>query len=109
MVNFFIWGLDLIAVLLQLFASYFAFRIYSFNRLSKWWLALVFAFLIQAVRRAIQLYVDFGVGNTNVFLDRVMMFIISLLMVAGLLAMLKNFENFDVVAEKVRGKFPRRK
>jgi len=101
--------LDILAVLLQLIASYIAFRIYKFNRLSKWWLALVLAFLVQAVRRGMQVSVDLSLTSSNVFFDRIMMFAISLLMVIGLLAMMKNFENFDVVVNNVKSKLRRKK
>lgn len=108
MVSFFVLTLDVLAVFLQLVAFYFAFKIYQFNRLSRWWLALVFAFLVQAVRRGMQVYSDFGGRGSNIFFDRIMMFTISLLMVVGLIAMLKNFENFDVVAKNVRDKFKKK-
>lgn len=97
--------LDVLAVILQLAAAWFAYRIYRFNRLSKWWLALVLAFCIQGLRRGFQGYIDLGYGqNLSPILDRSLMFVISLLIVVGLFAMLKNFEGFEVVANKVRQK-----
>jgi len=105
----FIIILDIFAVLFQLAAAYFAFRIYRFNRLSKWWIALIVAFLVQAVRRGIQIYSDLGYGSLGTSLDRSLMLLISVLMVMGLWAMMKNFEQFDIVSSKVKEKLKKMK
>jgi hypothetical protein len=101
--------LDVLAVVLQLMASYFAYRIFKFNRLNKRWLALVLAFLVQTVRRGVQVCVDLNILSLNVFIDRVLMFIISLLMIVGLWTMMKNFENFEVVEKNVGYKLSKSK
>jgi len=83
--------------------------IYRFNRLSKWWIALILAFLVQGIRRGVQIYTDLGYGSLGVSLDRSLMLVISFLMVVGLWAMMKNFEQFDVVSSKVREKIKKMK
>lgn len=105
--NLLILVLDSLAVFLQLLAAWFGYSIYKFNRLSKGWLAIVVGFLIQAVRRAVQLYSDSQGFVLNVILDRALMVIISLLIFIGLWSMLKNFENFEFVKDNVRRKIKR--
>jgi hypothetical protein len=94
-------ALDFFAVLFQLLAAWMSYKIYSFNRLSKWWLALVVAFIVQASRRGFQIFYDLSDTNMHILLDRSLMFLISLLLFLGLWSMLKNFENFDIVQKKV--------
>jgi dolichyl-phosphate-mannose--protein O-mannosyl transferase len=98
--------LDALAVILQLAAAYFGYKIYQYNRSTKWWLALVLAFVIQAVRRAITLSSDWSIttASSSVILDRSLAAIISLLIMIGLWAMLKNFENFSVIENKIEKK-----
>jgi hypothetical protein len=93
----------------QAISIIFAFRIYKFNRLSKWWLALILAFLIQGIRRLITLYDDINLISitNNLLIDRSLMFIISILILIGLWAMMKNFENFDIIEKKVEKKLIR--
>jgi hypothetical protein len=93
------------SLIFQFLATYFSWRIYSFNKTNKWWLALVFAFVLQAVRRVQQVYYDIvGLSAQNILLDRGLMFLISLLILIGLWSMLKNFENFRVIETKVKTK-----
>lgn len=94
------------AILFQFLAAYFGYRIFKYNRLSKPWLALVFAFIIQGIRRLLTLFDDIGrpLLTQSALLDRTLMFIISLLIVIGLYEMMKNFENFEVIKEQTRNK-----
>jgi len=89
--------LNCLALVFQLFAFYLAWRIYLYNKSNKWWLAFVFAFILQAVRRVFTLLEDMKVIEQWLITDRVFAFTISLMMVIGLWAMLKNFENFTVI------------
>ena len=100
--------LGFLSIVFQFCAAYFGYRIYMFNRMSKWWLALVFAFLIQGIRRVITLLSDLGTispleGNLA-FADRVIMFVISALIVVGLWEMMHSFESFSLVESKVSDK-----
>lgn len=98
--------IGILSVLCQFASVYFSYKIYSYNRLGKWWLALVVAFFIQGLRRIFTVFEDSSViFFTNIqILDRWFMFTISVLIVVGLWSMLKNFESFDVVEKKVRSK-----
>jgi|GEM_PF-2936922 hypothetical protein len=100
--------LDSASVIFQLGATYFGYQIYQYNRLSKWWLALVLAFGIQTIRRLITTISDLGTTdalvNNSVLFDRSLQLVISLLMFIGMWAMLKNFETFDVVEKKAADK-----
>lgn len=93
--------LDSLALILQLVAAYLAWRIYLFNKTNKWWLALVTAFFIQGIRRVFSLFEDANIIGSSLLLDRTLAFTISLLIVVGLWAMLRNFENFEVIKTKV--------
>lgn len=94
--------LGVLAFLLQVFAAWFAYRIWKFDRLSAWWLALVLAFLIQGVRRLLTLLEDssqFSFGSSVLF-DRALSVVISLLIAIGLFAMLKRFESFEIISKE---------
>jgi len=98
-----------LAAIFQFVAAYFGYRIYKFNRLNKWWLALVLAFIVQGIRRIFTVFEDVGsplIASSAIF-DRTLMFIISLLIVVGLWAMMKNFENFEVITGKISEKVKR--
>lgn len=99
-------SLSAFSVVLQLIAAYLGYRIYCFTRLSKWWLAVVIGFILQAIRRIFTFLEDFGAVNipNTILIDRALMFLISLFMVIGLWIMLKNFENYDVVERQVKQK-----
>ena len=100
--NVLIIFLDGTALVLQLVAAWFGYKIYQFNRLSTGWIALIIAFLIQVVRRMFQIYYDYMGVEMGILFDRSLMFFISLLLVIGLWSMLKNFENFDLVERRVK-------
>jgi hypothetical protein len=94
------------SIVFQLSAAYIAYSIYRFDRMSKWWLVIVFAFILMGVRRVFALWGDFSllvVGN-EVYFDRSLAFLTSLLVNIGLWSMMKSFHSFDLVAKKVRDK-----
>jgi hypothetical protein len=113
--NELIFVFDILSVLCQFAAVYFSYKIYTYNRLSKWWLALMVAFFIQGVRRAITFYEDLylSVVSNGILLDRTLMFVISMLIIVGLWAMLRNFESFEIVEKKtnqaIKEKFQKKK
>jgi len=98
--------LGIFAAIFQFIAAFLGYKIYKFNRLNKWWLALIVAFIVQGIRRVFTIFEDAGnpLITSNVLFDRTLMFIISLLIVIGLWAMIKNFESFDIVANKIKEK-----
>jgi len=104
--NYTILVLDMLSVISQFLAVYFSYRIYSYNRLTKWWLAIALGFSTQGARRAVTLYEDVNLTEASnaILLDRILMLVISLLILAGLWAMLKNFESFEIVEKKVKEK-----
>jgi hypothetical protein len=98
---------DLFAVIFQILAAWFAYRIYKFDRLSGWWIGLIIAFIFQAIRRLFQAYNDWLNLSTNPLFDRVLMFLISLFLVMGLWEMFKKFESFEIVEKNVKNKMNR--
>jgi len=95
--------LDAFAVLLQFGAAYFGYKIYRSNKLSKWWLALILAFLLQGIRRVFTLNTDIVLSTItpDIILDRLLQFIISALICIGLWSMKENFRKFDAVSKKL--------
>jgi hypothetical protein len=106
--NWFVLALDGLAFVLQLAAAWLSYKIYKFNRLSKGWLAIVAAFLLQALRRLVQLYYDYSGDVLNIVFDRAVMLFISLLIFIGLWSMLNNFENFELVSFNLKSKIKKR-
>ncbi len=98
--------LGVFAIVFQLSAAYIAYSIYRFDRMSKWWLFIVFAFVIMGVRRVFTLWADYSIVNvtSEMIFDRGLAFLISVLINVGLWSMLKSFNSFDIVAKKVRDK-----
>lgn len=94
------------SILFQFASVYLGYKIYTFNRIRKWWLALVFAFLIQGVKRIIVTYQDYFISGISsiILVDRVLQLLISLLIFIGLWSMFKNFENFEIIEKKVKAK-----
>jgi len=99
-------GLGVLAVLFQFSAAYFVYRIHKFERLSKWCLALVLAFVLQGLISMRTLILDLSViGLTQEMLfDRVLMVLVSLFICVGLWGMIKNFESFDLISRTVKEK-----
>ena len=106
MINYLV-TFDVFAIIFQLLAAWFAYKIYRFNRLSKWWLGLIIAFVFQALRRFFQAYTDWMGISSDPFFDRSLMFLISLFLVLGLWSMFKNFENFEIIEKNVKTKIKR--
>jgi hypothetical protein len=82
------------AIICQCLSIYLGYKIFTFNKLSKWWLALVLAFLIQGIRRIITTIEDNSlvVATNAIFLDRILAFVISALFLIGLYSVLTKFE-----------------
>lgn len=101
-----ILGFGILSIVLQFLAAYLGYRIYKFNRMSKAWLLIILAFLIQGVRRIITFYDDINLISitNNVLIDRSLMFLISLFMAIGLLAMMKRFESFEIIEKETKKK-----
>ncbi len=96
---------------LQLLAAYLAYKIYKFNRLSGWWLIVLSAFELEALRRVIQVISDIQLTEipAGLLLDRTMLFAVSLFLNIGLMSMLYNFQNFDFLEKKVSEKVKKMK
>ncbi len=102
-------SLSVINVIIQFTAAYISYRVYSFNRASKGWLAITGALLLMAIRRVTAFMISYDAfgGATQVIstLDRLFLpFTISVLILIGLWSMLKNFETFEVVEKDVKEK-----
>ena len=92
--------LQLIALFGNILAAYFSYIIYTYNRLSKAWLAITVAISIQVARRLIGVIdVIFNIKSLPPiieFLDRPLIpAIFSILIAIGLWQMKKNFEDLD--------------
>lgn len=99
--------LGIIQILLQAIAVFYSYKIYSFNRLSRGWLAVSFALVLMTFRRITALLIELKIlPNLEGWLahvDRIILpTLISIFLLIGLYGMFKNFENFDVVEKKVK-------
>lgn len=101
--------LGIVQIVMQAFAAYFSYKIYLFNRINKVWLAVTFALIIMTFRRITAFMIE--INYLSAFrgsiadLDRIILpTLISVLLLYGLWAMYKNFENYEVVEKKVRDK-----
>ena len=101
--------LQLVSFIMSLFAIYFSYKIYQFNRLRKAWLAITVAMTFLSIRRFIGVldlsnFVD-GLPKIIDIIDRpIIPFITMTLLVIGLYSMKKSFETFDIVGKKVHEK-----
>jgi hypothetical protein len=102
MVNFLLLLLGVFSLVFQISAAYLAFKIYKFNRLSEWWLILLSAFELEAMRRFLVVVANMSVEAVSLMLviDMTILFAVSLFTNIGLYSMLKNFENFDFIEKK---------
>ena len=106
------WDINLILGIFSIVAgaitAWLCYKIYQYNRLSRWWLAIVWAFILIIFRRLMGFLKDFQIFSDYIFLfkptEYVLLVLISLLTVIGFWAMLKNFENFKVIDSKVKNK-----
>ncbi len=94
-------------ILIQFVAVYYSYRIFSFNRLNKGWLAMTVALFLMTFRRITALLIEMNfLSSFNGWvaaMDRIILpTLISIFLFVGLFVMLKNFENFDVVEKKVK-------
>jgi hypothetical protein len=94
---------------LQAVAAYFSYRVFVFNRVGRWWLAVTWALVLMTLRRVSALLIELKVlgtyGGLVADIDRIILpFIISVLLLWGIYAMFKNFEDFEVVEKTVRNK-----
>ncbi len=94
---------------LQLAAAYFSFKIYTFHKLSKVWLAVPLGFIFMGIRRTLAWSYVQGYFKDSVlsiqFVDSIFIpFVISLLLVFGIWAMYNNFQTFALVEKDVTKK-----
>jgi hypothetical protein len=97
----------LFQIVIQAIAVYYSYKIFSFNRLNKGWLAMTFALILMTLRRITAILIEMEMlSNLSGWLaitDRIILpTIISISILIGLLVMLRNFENFEVVEKKVK-------
>lgn len=108
LLEFTVYTLGIMQIVLQVVATFFAFRIYSFNRLNRAWLAVALAFSLTAAARVITFSMrtlDISRLTTTDLLDSVVLpFAISSLLFLGMWSMKRNFESFEVVEKKVEEK-----
>ncbi len=88
MADLLVIALDIIQILLQLGAAWFAYRIIGLMGGSLFWILVVVAFLLQAVRRVTALALDAGVPTLTgelAFVDRTALpFLISVFLLLGM-------------------------
>ena len=103
MVNFVLVLLGGFSLVLLISATILAYKIYKFNRLSPWWLVLLSAFELEVLRQMLGIFTEINLDAVSfeVLVSRVLLFVISLLLNIGLWSMLKNFEKFEFIKEKV--------
>ena len=98
-----------IATLIQLLAVYFAYKIYTYNRLSKWWLAIIVALFLDVLRR-FTTFLEFAEVSSSLesqisLLEHFILPIVTtLLFTVALWSMAKNFESFEVVEKEAKEK-----
>jgi hypothetical protein len=97
MASIYVFFLDLLAVFFQFFAAYFGYRIYRMRKLSSGWLALVFGFILQGIRRFITFLTDANLlvlpDENFIIYERVFAVVISLFILVGIFSMLKDLKN----------------
>lgn len=94
-------------IVIQAVAVYYSYKIFSFNRLNKGWLALTVALILMTFRRITALLIEMNFlasfSGWLAHIDRIVLpTLISIFLLIGLFVMLKNFENFEVVEKKVK-------
>ncbi len=98
-----------VQIIVQFVAAFFAYKIYTYNRLAKPWLAVVAAFVLMGFRRMTALLTKFSLmpslGSSLLWLDQVFLpFIISIFLVWGIWSMQKQFESFRVIEDRMTKK-----
>lgn len=99
----------IIQIIIQFIAAFFSYKIYTYNRVAKPWLAVTVAFILMGFRRITALLTGFGylpnLEGLLLWLDRILLpFLISVFLVWGIWTMLKQFESFDVIERKMTEK-----
>ena len=106
MVDTFSIVVGVLSIIGSIITVYLCQKIYLFNRLSKWWSAVTMAFVLIVFRRGIGFLRDFNVypayTETLRFSENILLLAISALYIVGFVAMLRNFENFDVVEKRTK-------
>ncbi len=96
----------IIPVILSLITMYLVYRIYTFNRLNKYWLFIALGFFFIIILRVLTLL--YGEGFFPSFFklwyiyDPVLRIINSTCFIIGFWPMLKSFQNFEVLEKKVK-------
>jgi hypothetical protein len=92
----------------SIYISYLVYRIYSFDRLDKSWLFIVLGFIFIVILRVSSLLQSNGFFPSFFTLwyiyDPLLRIANSVCFIIGFSSMLRNFENFEVVEKKVKGK-----
>lgn len=99
--------LGIFQIIVQAVAAVYAYKIYSFNRLNKGWIAMIFALILMTLRRVTALLIEVNYLPTLTgiisYIDRVILpALISLLLLIGLYVMFRNFETFEIVEKTVK-------
>jgi len=93
--------------------AWLTYKIFLFNRIGRGWLAVMWAFIFMALRRALGFMSDFNIlpdyKTYFKFTEYIILVIITTCLLYGFYAMLKNFEGFDIVERKVQSKLRRKK
>lgn len=105
--------LGVLQIVLQAIAAYFSYKIFVFNRVRRWWLAVTFALILMTFRRITALLIELrwlgSFSGAISDIDRIVLpFLISVLLLWGIYVMFKNFQDFDVVERIVDRKIRRR-
>lgn len=102
-----------IPVVLSLYTVYLVYKIYSFNRLNKAWLFVAVGFILSVLLRFLILLRDQGLFSIffqswDIY-ESIIRIGISIFQVVGFWSMLRNFENFDLIENKVKQFIKKRK
>ena len=100
---------SILDLLLQCIAAFFSYQIYTFNKLSKAWLAVPLGFVLMALRRIfIYLYTEGYIAtlpSISPLVDSLIVpFLVSIMLVCGIWAMYNNFQTFSLTEKEVEEK-----
>jgi hypothetical protein len=106
--------LGVLQIIFQAIAACFSYKIFTFNRVRRWWLAVTGALVLMTLRRITALMTQLSwldsFGGIISDVDKVILpFLISVLLLWGIYAMLKNFQDFEVVEKNVQSKLRKSK
>jgi hypothetical protein len=94
----------ILSIIGSIITVYLSYTIYTYNRISKGWLAVIVAFVLIICRRSIGFVTDSGFfpefKTLMKSIEGLLLLIISLLYIWGFWSMKKNFERFDIVEKK---------